>query len=159
MGSTVFVAMEEYETRRGRALSSPQRDRVLVLLRILPQRQESPLKSKHGLLRTQARRHRVQSRYELRLAYEAKRYRKWSPFGDHHLRILTTSGSGSKTPPRYQTGGVCSTHHPDFRTVFWSSRMIIDVRESSFRRNRESGSSNKSIFHCFTSDRKGSFER
>jgi hypothetical protein len=37
-GSIVFAAMEEYETRRGPALSSPQRDLVLVLLRILPQR-------------------------------------------------------------------------------------------------------------------------
>jgi hypothetical protein len=52
----------------------------------------------------------------LRLACEAKRCLKWSPFEDHHLLTLTSNGSDSKTQRKSPTGGVCWKLHPDFRT-------------------------------------------
>jgi hypothetical protein len=148
--------MEEYETRRGPALSSLQHGRVLVLpLRLRPRPKPMP-RSKHNSPRPRPNRHSVQPRQEPRLSCEAKRRQKWLPSGDHHLLTLTTSGLASKTQRKSPTGGVCQNHHPDSQTDSWSSRMIRGVKELSFRWNRGSGSLNKSISRCFTLDRKGS---
>jgi hypothetical protein len=51
---------------------------------------------------------------------------------------------GQQTQQKSPTGGVCWKLHPDFLTDSWSSRMIRDVKESSFRWNKENVLSSKS---------------
>jgi hypothetical protein len=106
--------------------------------RLLPMRKRTMLPSSH-------KSPSARPKPKLRLACEAKRCLKWSPFEDHHLRTLISNGSDRKTQRRSPTGGVCWMLHVDFPTDSWSSRMIRGVEESSFLRNKENVlSSNKS---------------
>jgi hypothetical protein len=125
--------MEVSETRRGPAPSLLLRDLVLKRLQkhltkqgLLPKLKSTTLPSSHKCPS-------VRPKPRLRLACEAKRCLKWSPFEDLHRRTLTTNGPDSRTQRKSPTGGVYWKLHPDFLTDSWSSRMIRDVGESSFR--------------------------
>ncbi len=63
--------------------------------------------SRHGSPRHRPTCHSMQPKQKPRLACEAKRRQKWSPFEDHHLLTRMTSGWVSKTQRKSPTGGVC----------------------------------------------------
>jgi hypothetical protein len=139
--------MEVSETQnKGPAPSLPLHDLVLerpqkhlTKQRLLPTLKSTMLPSYH-------KSPSARPKPRLRLACEAKRCLKWSPFEDHHLQTLISNGLDSKTQRRSPTGGVCWKLHLDSQTDSWSSRMIRDVGESSFLWNKESVLSNKSTF-------------
>ncbi len=99
--------MEVSETQRGPAPSLPLHDLVLeppqkhlTKQGLLPMQKSTMLPSSHESLS-------ARPKPGLRLACEAKRCLKWSPFEDHHLRTLISNGSDSKMQRGSTTGGVC----------------------------------------------------
>ncbi len=77
-----------------------------------------------------------------------------SPPPDSHIKWV-----GQQDAAEIPKGGRLLDSSPGFPDELLVIEDDQKRRESSFRRNRESGSSNKGISPCFTSDLKGSLER
>ncbi len=102
-----LVAMEEYETRRGPALSSPQRGRDARALAEAQAEAEANAEVETQLAPGSTELPQCAAKVRTKAVCEAKRRQKWLPSGDHHLLTLTTSGLVSKTQRKSPTGGVC----------------------------------------------------
>lgn len=106
MASIVFVAMEDYETRKDHVPSSPRHDRAHVLPAETPTEVgvvaevETPLASVSSDVPQRAAKVRTKA------CVRGKEASEVATFGDRHLLTLMTSGSDSKIQPRYPTGAV-----------------------------------------------------